>query len=122
MPLALKLSSPLRAWRNYRWLFFGHRLTGLPFDTVISQGLMILAAHVSTVLENALLYEEVTVQKILAETLLESIPRASSPSMRTASFRWFNPPPNPILGLKTIEAPTVPLKRWPKAATLVRET
>ena len=35
---------------------------------------MILAEHVSTVLENALLYEEVTLQKTLAETLLKSIP------------------------------------------------
>ena len=38
------------------------------------EGLMILAEHVSTVLENALLYEEVTLQKTLAETLLKSIP------------------------------------------------
>ena len=35
---------------------------------------MLLAEHVSTVLENALLYEEVALQKTLAETLLKSIP------------------------------------------------
>ncbi|OLD91268.1 MAG: hypothetical protein AUG81_00505 [Verrucomicrobia bacterium 13_1_20CM_4_54_11] len=56
------------------WLFFGHRITGLPFDYGDLEGLMILAEHVSTVLENALLYEEVTLQKTLAETLLKSIP------------------------------------------------
>jgi len=37
------------------WLFFGHRITGLPFDYGDLEGLMILAEHVSTVLENALL-------------------------------------------------------------------
>src|SRR5207248_2201768 len=56
------------------WLFFGHRITGLPFDYSDLEGLMILAEHVSTVLENALLYDEVTLQKTLAETLLKSIP------------------------------------------------
>src|SRR5256886_5524065 len=56
------------------WLVFGHRLTGLPFDYGDLVGLMILAERVSTVLENALLYGEVTLQKTLAETLLKSIP------------------------------------------------
>ena len=41
------------------WLFFGHRMTGRPFDPQHLEGLMILAEHVSTVLENALLYEEI---------------------------------------------------------------
>ena len=56
------------------WLFFGHRVTGLPFEYSDLEALMALAEHVSTVLENALLYEEVTLQKTLAETLLKSIP------------------------------------------------
>ena len=33
-----------------------------------------LAEHVSTILENAVLYQEATVEKTLAETLLKSIP------------------------------------------------
>ena len=53
------------------WLFFGHRVTGQPFDYSDLEGLTILAEHVSTVLENALLNEEITLQKTLAETLLE---------------------------------------------------
>ena len=47
-------------------------MTGQPFDDRDLEGLTLLAEHVSTILENALLYEEATVQKTLAETLLKS--------------------------------------------------
>src|SRR5205814_10609248 len=56
------------------WVFFGHRVTGQLFGDRDLEGLTMLAEHVSTILENALLYEEATVQKTLAETLLKSIP------------------------------------------------
>jgi len=59
---------------NYRLVILGHRLTGQRFEYADLEGLTILAEHVSTVLENALLYEETALQKTLAETLLESIP------------------------------------------------
>src|SRR5213595_2848251 len=85
------------------WLFFGHRITGLPFDYSDLEGLMILAEHVSTVLENALLYEEVTLQKTLAETLLKSIPPGIVAIDENGTIRWFNPPAESILGLKTAE-------------------
>src|SRR6266404_78772 len=49
------------------WLFFGHRLTGQRFEYQDLEELTILAEHVSTVLENALLYEETALQKTLAE-------------------------------------------------------
>src|SRR5437763_37096 len=54
--------------------FFRHRIPGLPFDAGDVGGLMILAEHLSTVLHDARLYEEVALQKTLAETLLKSIP------------------------------------------------
>src|SRR6266576_1921632 len=81
------------------WLFFGHRITGLPFDYGDLEGLMILAEHVSTVLENALLYEEVTLQKTLAETLLKSIPPGIVAIDENGTVRWFNPTAEQILGL-----------------------
>src|SRR5207247_6852647 len=56
------------------WLFFGHHVTGQPFTYSDLESLMMLAEQISTVLENALLYEEITVQKTLAETLLNAIP------------------------------------------------
>src|SRR5437016_3225044 len=73
------------------WLFFGHRITGQRFDYSDLEGLMMLADHVSTVLENALLYEEISVQKTLAETLLKSIPPGIIATDEAGIVRWFNP-------------------------------
>ena len=81
------------------WLFFGHRVTGARFDNRDLEGLMILAEHVSTVLENALLSEEVSVQKTLAETLLKSIPPGIIATDEEGIVRWFNPMAEQILGL-----------------------
>jgi PAS domain S-box-containing protein len=83
------------------WLFFGHRLTGQRFDYSDLEGLMILAEHVSTVLENALLYEEIKLQKTLAETLLKSIPPGIVATDEDAIIRWFNPTAEKILGLSS---------------------
>ena len=117
------------------WLFFGHRVTGQPFDYSDLQGLTILAEHVSTVLENALLNEEITLQKTLAETLLKSIPPGIVATDEDGVIRWFNPMAEQILGIPssdvinkpaeavgsrlaaslrdTLESNTpVPLQRW----------
>ena len=105
------------------WLFFGHRITGLPFDYGDLEGLMILAEHVSTVLENALLYEEVTLQKTLAETLLKSIPPGIVAIDEEGIIRWFNPPAESILGLKTSDALNRPVEAvGRRLATMLRET
>ncbi len=91
---------PLQArGRVSGWLFFGHRLTGQPFDYQSLEALMILGDHVSTVLENALLNEEVTLQKTLAETLLAAIPPGIIASDEDAIIRWCNPSAESILGL-----------------------
>src|SRR5437762_759279 len=79
------------------WVFFGHRVTGQLFDDRDLEGLTMLAEHVSTILENALLYEEATVQKTLAETLLKSIPPGIVAVDVDATVRWFNPPAEKIL-------------------------
>jgi PAS domain S-box-containing protein len=86
------------------WLFFGHRLTGQPFDYSDLEGLMILAEHVSTVLENALLHEEISLQKTLAETLLKSIPPGIVATDEDGVIRWFNPTAEQILGVSAAEA------------------
>ncbi len=85
------------------WLFFGHRLTGQPFDYANLEGLALLADHVSTVLANARLNEEVTLQKTLAETLLEAIPPGIVAIDEEAIIRWFNPTAETILGLTAAE-------------------
>ena len=83
------------------WLFFGHRLTGQPFAYHDLETLTILAENVSAVLENALLYEELAVQKSLAETLLQSMPPGIVATDEEGTVRWFNPTAEEILGLQS---------------------
>lgn len=105
------------------WLFFGHRITGLPFDYGDLELLMALAEHVSTVLENALLYEDVTLQKTLAETLLKSIPPGIVAIDEEGIVRWFNPPAESILGLKAADVLNRPVQAaGRKLATMLHET
>jgi len=105
------------------WLFFGHRITGLPFEYSDLEALMALAEHVSTVLENALLYEEVTLQKTLAETLVKSIPPGIVAIDEDGTIRWFNPPAESILGVKTSDVLNRPAEAaGRKLATMLRET
>ena len=81
------------------WMFFGHRSTGEEFDNHDLRGLMVLAEHVSTVLDNALLYEEAALQKTLAETLLKTIPPGIVATDLEGVVRWFNPRAQEILGV-----------------------
>jgi PAS domain S-box-containing protein len=105
------------------WVFFGHRVTGQLFDDRDLEGLTMLAEHVSTILDNALLYEEATVQKTLAETLLKSIPPGIVAVDVDASVRWFNPPAERILGLSGADALNKPVEAvGHKLAGLLRET
>jgi nitrogen-specific signal transduction histidine kinase len=105
------------------WVFFGRRVTGQLFDDRDLEGLTTLAEHVSTILENALLYEEATVQKTLAETLLKSIPPGIVAIDVDATVRWFNPPAERILGLSSMDALNKPVEAvGHKLAGLLRET
>ncbi len=105
------------------WIFFGHGITGLPFEYTQLEGLMILAEHVSTVLENALLYEEITLQKTLAETLLKSIPPGIVAIDEGAIIRWFNPPAETILGVPASDALNHPAEAaGGKLALMLRDT
>lgn len=115
---------PLHARGNIiGWLFFGHRVTGRRFDHTDLEGLMLLAEHVSTVLENALLYEEVALQKTLAETLLKSIPPGIVATDEEAMVRWFNPTAERILGIAAADALNQPVEAaGSRLATFLRET
>ena len=104
------------------WTFFGHRVTGKIFEDRDLEGLTILAEHVSTILENALLYEEATVQKTLAETLLKSIPPGIVAIDQDATVRWFNPPAEKILGLSGRDVLNQPVERvGNRLASFLRE-
>lgn len=89
--LGAELIVPLLARdRLLGWLFIGHRLTGAPFEENHLEELMALAEHVSTSLENALLYSENAVQKTFAETVLQSIPVGIVSVDASGVIRWFN--------------------------------
>ncbi len=92
------------------WLFFGHRIAGQPFDYRDLEALMLLAEQVSTVLENSLLYEEVTLQKTLAETLLKSIPSGIVATDEDGVVRWFNPTAEQLLGVSSSNAVNKPVE------------
>jgi PAS domain S-box-containing protein len=121
---AAEVIVPLHAGgRIIGWIFFGHRVTGERFDSSDLQGLMALAEHVSTVLENALLNEEVSVQKTLAETLLKSIPPGIVATDEEANIRWFNPTAEQILGVDAGDALNQPVEAvGGKLAAFLRET
>src|SRR5438477_10660711 len=104
------------------WVFFGHRVTGQLFDDRDLEGLTMLAEHVSTILENALIYEDATVQETLAETLLKSIPPGIVAVDVDATVRWFNPPAEKILGLPSADALNKPVEAvGNRLASLLRE-
>ena len=105
------------------WLFFGHRLAGQNFDYPSLEALMILGDHVSTVLENAVLHEEVILQKTLAETLLTAIPPGIIASDEEAIVRWCNPTAASILGLKLADVLHKPVEcAGSRIASALRET
>ena len=109
--LGAEIIVPLHArGRIIGWLFFGHRLTGQRFDYQDLENLLLLAEHVSTVLENALLNEEITVQKTLAETLLKSIPPGIVAIDEDAIVRWFNPTAEQVLGLQATDVLSQPVE------------
>lgn len=104
------------------WIFFGHRVTGQPFDDRDLQELTLLSEHVSTILENALLYGEAAMEKMLAETLLKSIPPGIVAVDTEAMVRWFNPRAEKILGFSSSEVVNQPIERIDnKVAGLLRE-
>ena len=121
---AAEVIVPLHArGRIIGWLFFGHRVTGQRFESHDLEGLMLLAEHVSTVLENALLNEEVTLQKTLAETLLKSMPPGIVATDEEATIRWFNPTAEQILGVQAREALNQPIEAvGGRLAAFLRET
>lgn len=88
------------AGRVLGWLFFGHRQTGSLFEQSQLESLMALGEHVSTVLENAFLNEQVLLQKTLAETLLKSIPPGVIATDENGVVRSFNPSAETMLAVR----------------------
>jgi signal transduction histidine kinase len=81
------------------WVFIGHRATGLPFAPRDLTDLAVMGEHLATLLENALLYAEIALQKTLAENLLEAVPVGIVAASEDGTVRWFNRAAEGILGL-----------------------
>jgi two-component system, NtrC family, sensor histidine kinase AtoS len=115
---------PLQAGgRISGWLFFGHRLTGQPFDQQSLEMLMLLGEQVSTMLENARLNGEVARQKTLAETLLAAIPPGIVACDQNGLIRWCNPTAESILGVAAADVLNRPIETaGSRIAAALRET
>ncbi|MFZ4395840.1 MAG: ATP-binding protein [Kiritimatiellia bacterium] len=93
------------------WIFLGHHATGLPYTPRDLSDLAILVEYVATLLENALLYEEVALQKTLAENLLETIPVGIVAASEDGTVRWFNRAAEAILRRTAAETVNRPLEQ-----------
>ncbi len=105
------------------WVFFGQRFGGQGFDDRDLEVVMMLAEHVSTVLENALLHEQTTLQKALAETVIQTISPGIIATDNEGLIRWINPAAEKILGVSAADVLTQPVETaGSRLAGLVRET
>lgn len=82
------------------WVFLGCRSTGQPYELRDLEELSMATDYLSMLLENALLYNEVTVQKSLAETLLHSLPTGIVAVDGGGVIRWFSTAAEDMLGKK----------------------
>lgn len=115
---------PLQAHnRLLGWLFVGHLSTGKPFDDRHLHRLVALTECVSTTLEHALLYEEATIQRTLAETLLHSMPSGIIAVDDNGIVRWYNDSASALLGVTAAIAVGRPIEGLgSRLADLLRRT
>jgi nitrogen-specific signal transduction histidine kinase len=83
------------------WFFTGHPLTGHPFDTDTTDQLILAADLMAVSLESALLHQEVSRQKTLAETLINALPLGIIYTDERGLIRWCSPVANFLLGNMT---------------------
>ncbi len=95
------------------WLGLGHPSSGVPFEQGDIEELSFLAEQVSITIENAMLHENLAIQKALDEHLLQSIPVgiiATDPSGHT---RWFNHAAEQLLKAEAMDLINLPIARLP---------
>ena len=80
------------------WLFLGQRATGVPFANDDLEAINALTDQVAITLDNAKLYEEVNLQKTLAEVLFHSIPIGVAAVDQNGLVRWCNAATERMLG------------------------
>jgi nitrogen-specific signal transduction histidine kinase len=98
--LGAEVMIPLQSHRRLLgWMFVDSLSSGHPFEKSHLDHLVSLTECVSTALENALLYEEATIQKALAETLLHSIPSGIIAVDGSGIVRWYNESAQTLFGV-----------------------
>lgn len=93
------------------WIFVGHRATGIPFAARDLSDLSVIGEQVATLLENALLVEELAIQKTLAENLLEAIPVGILAVSEDGIIRWFNRAAEQILDVTAAQTINRPVEQ-----------
>ncbi len=105
------------------WMFIGPLSTGLPLEKRSMDHLISLTECVSTTLENALLFEEATIQKALAETLLHSMPSGIIAVDDAGIVRWYNESAQALFGVSAEAAIGRPIEGLgSRLADLLRKT
>lgn len=89
--MGAELIAPLHGRQSLiGWVFFGRKATGADLYPGDYQDVMLFAEHAAMAIENAILYEEVRLQKTFAETLLQSMPTGIVAAGEDGTIRWFN--------------------------------
>ncbi len=89
--LGAEVLIPIHARHRFAgWLMLGHHLTGRPFSQGDLEELMSLAEHIAVVLENARLYEEISLRKSMAETLFDNLPTGIVATDGAGLVLWIN--------------------------------
>lgn len=81
------------------WVFVGRRTTGESLGHADLENLSLLGDYVSTMLENALLYERVSVQNSLTGSVFSSIPVGVVVVGTNGEVHWLNRAASTILGV-----------------------
>lgn len=72
------------------WIFVGPRITGVPFEYEDLEALTSYADHIAKTLFNALKHQQTSLQKVLAETVLHSIPLGLTAIRADGAIQWMN--------------------------------
>ncbi|HMP72977.1 MAG TPA: ATP-binding protein [Kiritimatiellia bacterium] len=96
--IGVEMLVPLRNRRGLLgWIALGPRVNGSRYDAEAIDALIEISDVMAASLESALLYREVTLQKKLAETLLDAVPTGIVFVDAEGMIRWFSPAAAEIL-------------------------
>jgi len=93
------------------WLCLGRSSSGAPFEQRDIEELTLLAEQVSVAIENSLLHESLSLQKAMAENLLQAIPVGIIAIGTNGLVRWFNQGAEKLLNVKAGDLIGKPVER-----------